>query len=102
MYALDPQAGLEKITGGFLSSRGFLFREFCPGFCLEGFVRPSPVIIHLLQQKAKNTLHFRFHMYEICLKCDVTCPWTPSPCYILPHLPEHLPLERDVLYERPP
>src|SRR6218665_1133603 len=28
-------------------------------------------------RKLNITLNFRFHMYEIFLKCDVTCPWTP-------------------------
>ena len=47
-----------SLHGVWLSSRGFLFWEFCPGFCLEGFVRPPSVIIHLCQQKAKNHSQF--------------------------------------------
>src|SRR6218665_260695 len=50
---------------------------FSGEFCLEGFVRGSfcsspSVRIHSLQQKAKHHFNFRFYMYAIFLKCDVT------------------------------
>src|SRR6218665_2148641 len=84
---------------GFVLVRGFFCsRLFCPGFfCLEGFVRPPSVIIHLLrvQQKAM------FHTYEFFLKCGVTCPWTPPPSTNCHTFPGPLTLERDVLYGRP-
>ena len=55
---------------------GFLSGRFCLGWFL--FVPPS-VRIHMLQHKAKHHFNFRFYMYEIFLKCDVTCSWTPFP-----------------------
>jgi len=46
---------------GFVLVRGgFCSRSFVRGFCLEGFVRSSSVVIHLLQQKAKH--HFKFYV----------------------------------------
>jgi len=35
-------------------------------------------------------------------KCDVTCSWTPSPVTNCHTFSDPLPLERDVLYGRPP
>src|SRR6218665_3600557 len=42
-------------------------------------------------------------MIKKMYKCDVTCSLPPtSPCHKLSHLLGPLPLERDVLYGRPP
>src|SRR6218665_1514418 len=89
---LVVHAYIHVFTGGLLVRRGF-----CSGVCLEGFVRGGFCLSPLLSEyihynrKLNITFNFRFHMYmyEFFLKCHVTCSWTP-------------PLERDVLYGRPP
>src|SRR6218665_2960925 len=72
-----------------------LYKEVCLSsrdFCLEGFVRggfcPSPLLSEYIRsnRKLNITFNFRFHMYEIFLKCDATCSWTPPPCHKLSHL----------------
>src|SRR6218665_4222149 len=78
--------GFVLVCGGFCS--GDCLGFFCP----EGFVRggfcPSPLLSEYIHYKRKVniTFNFRFHMYEICLKCDVTCSWIPLPCHKLSHL----------------
>src|SRR6218665_1404818 len=53
--------------------------------CLEGFVWgwfcPSPLLSEYIHynRKLNLTFNFRFHMYEIFLRCDVTCSWNLSP-----------------------
>src|SRR6218665_3739888 len=93
-----------SLQGVCVSSRGFLPGVCLGVFCLKGFVRSgfvrntSEYICY--NRKLNITLNFRFRMYEIFLKCDVTCPWTPSPvtnCHTFPD-PLPLPLERDVLF----
>jgi len=48
-------------------------------FCQKGFVRggvcPSPLLSEYIRYNIKLniTFNFRFYMYEIFLKCDVTC-----------------------------
>src|SRR6218665_2597860 len=66
-----------------LSSRRFLTGRFCPGFlsgrfCLGWFLS-VPLLSEYIHynRKLSITFNFRFHMYEIFLKCDVTCSWTP-------------------------
>src|SRR6218665_754067 len=68
---------------GFVLGRGGFCSGVCLGdFCLEGFVRGGfypasllPEYIHY-NRKLNITFNFRFHMYDIFLKCDVTCSWT--------------------------
>src|SRR6218665_1520733 len=66
-----------------VSSRRFLSEGLSGVFCLEGFVQggfcPSPLLSEYIRynRKLNITFNFRFHMYEIFLKCDVTCSWTP-------------------------
>src|SRR6218665_2181461 len=75
----------------------FLVRgDFCSGilsgfFCLEGFVRPPPVIIHMLQQKYRQIFESltSLALGPLPLSQTVTPSRTSSP------------LERDVLYGRP-
>ena len=83
---------------GFVLVRGSFCSGVCLGyFCLEGFVRggacPSPFCQNTFHYNRKLiiTFNFRFHTYEIFLKCDVTCSWTPSPCQKLSHLLGPLP-----------
>src|SRR6218665_329084 len=81
-----------SLQGVCVSSRGFLFGVCLGVFCLEGFVRggfcPSPLLSEYIHynRKLNITFNFSFHMYEIFLKCDVTCSWSPSPCHKLSHL----------------
>jgi len=76
---------------------GFLSGRFCPGWFLS--VQLLSEYIHY-NGKLNITCNFRFHMYEILLKCDVTCSWTPSPVTNC-HTFSDPSLERDVLYGRP-
>src|SRR6218665_1840689 len=91
-----------------VSSREFLFGVCLGYFCLEGFVRggacPSPFCQNTFHYNRKLiiTFNFRFHMYEIFLKCAVTCSWTPPPVTNCHTFSDPFPLERDVLYGRPP
>src|SRR6218665_3017212 len=75
--------------------RGFVLVRggFCSGVCLGFFVWkvsfgvvfcPSPFLSEYIHYNRK--LNTTFNMYEIFLKCDVTCFWTPSPCHKLSHL----------------
>src|SRR6218665_2894572 len=66
------------------------------------FVCSPSVKIHLLQQKANITLNVRFHMYEKIYKWDVTYTLDPSPVTNCHTFSDTFPLERDVLYGRPP
>jgi len=43
-----------------------------------------------------------FHMYDKKFISVTSMIFTPSPCHKLSHLLRPLPLERDVIYERPP
>src|SRR6218665_1562111 len=87
-----------------VSSRGFLFGGLSGAF-LSGRFHPGwflsvPLLSEYIHYNRKLTItfNFRFHMYEIFLKCDVTCSWTPTP--VTPsRTPSHR--ERDVLYGRP-
>src|SRR6218665_514511 len=71
-----------------VSVRGFVWVFFY----LEGFIRggfcPPPLLSEYIHynRKINITFNFRFHMYEIFLKCDVICSWTPSPYHKLSHL----------------
>src|SRR6218665_3471647 len=58
--------------------RGLLSGRFCPVWCLS--VPLLSEYIHY-NRRPNITFNFRFHrpMYEIFLKCNVTCSWTPSP-----------------------
>src|SRR6218665_2199585 len=74
-----------SLQGVCVSSRGFLFGVCLGVFCLEGFVRggfcPSPFLSEYIHfnRKLNITFNFRFHMYGIFLKFDVTCSWTTPP-----------------------
>src|SRR6218665_4183336 len=94
---------------GFVLVRGSVCSGVCLGyFCLEGFVRggacPYPFCQNTFHYNRKLiiTFNFRFHTYEIFLKCDVTCSWTPPPVTNCHTFSDPFPLERDVLYGRPP
>src|SRR6218665_2620400 len=91
-----------SLQGVCVSSRGLLFWGFLSGRFRPGWFLSVPLLSEYIHynRKLNITFNFRFHMYEIfCLKCDVTCSWTPSPCHKLSHLLGPPPLlERDVLY----
>src|SRR6218665_3285431 len=83
---------------GFVLVRGGFCSGVCPGFFLSGRFRPGWFLsVPLLSEythynrKLNITFKFRFHMYEIFLKCDVTCSWTPFPCHKLSRLLGLLP-----------
>src|SRR6218665_338991 len=69
-----------------LSSRGFLFREFCPGFFVwKVFVGSPSVIIGYIcyNRKLYITLNFRFPMYEIFLSVTSHALGPLFPCHKL-------------------
>src|SRR6218665_1429538 len=75
-----------------VSSRGLLFGGLSGGL-LSGRFRPGwflsvPLLSEYINynRKLNITFNFRFNMYEIFLKCDVTCSWTLSSCHKLSHL----------------
>src|SRR6218665_688098 len=76
------------LTGVFLSGR------FCPGLFLS-----IPLLSEYIHytRKLNITFNFRFPMYEMFFKCEITCSWTLSS--VTPSRTP--PLERDVLYGRP-
>src|SRR6218665_2753651 len=98
-----------SLQGVCVSSRGFLFGGLSGFFCLEGFVRggfcSSPLLSEYIHynRKLNITFNFRFHMHEICFKTVTSHALGPPPpvtnCHIFL---DPLPLERDVLYGRPP
>src|SRR6218665_1148514 len=97
-----------SLQGVCVSSRGFLFGGLSGIFCLKGFVRggfcPSPFLSEYIHynRKLNITFNFRFHMYEIFFKCDVTCSWIPfPPSQTVTPSRAPSPLERDVHYVRP-
>src|SRR6218665_3609056 len=77
---------------------------FVGGFC-QGVFCPFPLLSEYIcyNRKLKITLNFMFHMYDKKIyKRDVTraCPLPPSQTVTPSRTPS--PLERDVLYGRPP
>src|SRR6218665_422877 len=81
-----------SLQGVCVSSRQFLFGALSGAF-LSGRLRPGwflsvPLLSEYIHynRKLNITFNIRFHMYELFLKCDITCSWTPSPCCKLSHL----------------
>jgi len=94
-------------TGGLFKFAGVFVWGFVRGvFYLEGFVwgvflSVPPLSEYIRYNRKLNTSKFRFHMYEIFYKCNITCSHMPLPLSKTVTFPDHLPLERDVLYGRP-
>src|SRR6218665_2795215 len=79
---LVVRAYIHVLTGGRIRWRGLLCGGLSGGF-LSGRFRPGwflsvPLLSEYIHynRKLNITFNFRFHMYEIFLKCDVTCSWT--------------------------
>ena len=93
----------QLFTGVFVRgvlSVGLLSGRFCPGWFLSVPVL-SEYICYI--RKLNITLNFMFRVYDKKYKCDVTCSLPPPPvtnCHTFLDPPN--PLERDVLYGRPP
>src|SRR6218665_2441450 len=87
---------------------GFLPGGFCRGvFCMEGFVQggfcPFPLLSEYIyyNRNLNITLNFMFHMYNKKFISVTSHALDPPPGNKLSHLLGTLPLEREVLYERP-
>src|SRR6218665_2726750 len=71
----------------------------------SGVVLSVPVLSEYICyiRKLNITLNFMFGMYDKKIhKCDVTCSLPPPPVTNCHTFSDPLPLERDVLYGRPP
>jgi len=82
------------VLSGFFCLEGFVRGDFCPSLLLSEYI--------CYNRKLNITFNFRFHKYEKNLKSVTSHALRPSPCHKLSHLLGPLPLERDVLYGRPP